>query len=154
MLEPTDYKWIASQIFVWIAVTGSFLATLRFSTYGYKWISFEGNKIIRFFSHGGWLFLLLAIIPGTIGQFARRDISFIAWEAFSEEATKHGTVSGVLVLLVVITVELWLFWTPAHIYISSENREGERNLIFIRLLNVAVGVLLLTPYNPIYRFLE
>jgi hypothetical protein len=101
-----------------------------------------------------WCFFLVALLPAWIGGFGRGENSALPWDAFRQEALRHGFASGLLGAAGALTAILWMLWIPAHLYVSRRHGADRENLVFARALNVVVGLLLMTPGNPVYRILD
>lgn len=127
-----------------------FLTTLKISVIGDK--GFKGKNYIVTSPY--WLVTLIVWVPMMIGAFARRESTAIPWTEFGDEFEKHGLWNGILSLLIVLTVDLWLFWTPSHIYLTSKPETERKNSIFVRLFNITFGLLVTTPWNPLYKILD
>jgi hypothetical protein len=98
-----------------------------------------------------WSFFLIALVPMWLGQYGRGEISPLPWAAFEQEAMRHGLASGLFAATMSVTAILWMLWIPAHIYITNNPDVDREKKLFARLLNVAAGLLLMTPWNPVYR---
>jgi threonine/homoserine/homoserine lactone efflux protein len=85
-----------------------------------------------------------------LGEFARREISVLPWVAFLGAYHRHGLEDGLLVAMMVVIVELWVLYIPAKLYVEHRPELDRRAATFARWLNLAIGLLLLTPGNPIY----
>jgi low temperature requirement protein LtrA len=70
-----------------------------------------------------------------------------------EETEQHGVFNGLIYATMVIFVDLWLFWIPAHLWITNRKENDRTKRIMARLLNFFAGLLLSTAWNPIYRLL-
>jgi len=140
------------QAILWIIVLCAFLASVR--------VAFEGldhrpaNPFAASVTHDGWCLTLLVFGPWFIGSFARREVSSLPWRALSDETARHGLADGLITVLIVITVELWLLWVPAHSYVRNHPQLDRGKAVLARCLNLSVGLLLLTPDNPVYKLFE
>jgi hypothetical protein len=114
----------------------------------------SAKPVIAFFSHEKWLYSLVLILPIYVGQFARGEISINPWAAFLYGFRKHNFVEGAYYLIIVIIIELWMLWIPGRLYLQNCDNLDKRTKILVRCLNLAVGLLLLTPHNPIYNFID
>jgi hypothetical protein len=54
----------------------------------------------------------------------------------------------------VITIDLWALWIPGQLRIKDGNAMDDTKIFLTRALNISIGLLLLTPDNPIYTFLS
>ena len=138
------------QFIIWILAIVVFASSLKLALRGEEKI---GNDIINMLSHPGWSLLMFLFIPMYIGEFAREESSPIPWVEFMQEYTRHGIGNGLPSLLIVLSVELWLFWIPSKLYIDSNPKISKKFKYTIHFLNIAVGLILITPDNPIYNFL-
>ena len=140
-----------SQLILAVVVACTLLSTLRVAIVGLGHM--PNNPVARAISHDGWNATLFILIPWFVGSFARREVSPLPWVAFSVARARHGVGDGIFELAIVVLVDLWLLWIPAHSY--STNRPGidKRIVVMARLLNVAIGLLLVTPDNPIYKII-
>lgn len=89
-----------------------------------------------------------------MGEFARRELSPLPWVAFANALTRHGLGDALFQLMSVLLFELWALWIPGHLYVRSRPTLDKRTVLLARSLNLAVGLLLLTPGNPIYGLIE
>ncbi len=128
-----------------------FLTTLKFSFFGRNYTS--KYQFINILTNPYWLIMIIIFIPVELGQFARGEASFIPWEEATREYYRFGIHSASLSFLMISIVDLWLFWTISHVYIESLANEKKVNTIYIRLLNIAIGIILTTQLNPIYKFI-
>lgn len=135
-----------------VVIVCTFLASIRIAVVGLGHL--PKNQWIAFITHDNWAFTLLIFIPWFAGSFARHEDSALPWVAFSKATARHGIVDGLSALLLVLIVDLWLLWIPAHSYIRNRPELDRRTIYLARCLNLAVGLLLLTPQNPIYKLLE
>lgn len=136
------------QFIVSILAIVVFASTIKLAIMGDEKI---GDNIIDMLSHPGWSLLMFLFIPMYIGEFARGESSAFPWVEFMQEYTRHGFVNGVSSLLILLSVELWLFWVPSKLYIDSNPKFSKRLKYSIRCLNIAIGLILIIPNNPIYR---
>ena len=135
-----------------VVVICAFLASVRIAFVGLEHM--PTNPWLAFISHDCWSLTLIVSLPWLIGAFARHEVSPLPWVAFSKAAGRHGPLDGVFTLLSVLTVELWLLWIPAHSYIVNRPGLDRRTATLARCLNLVIGLLLLTPQNPVYKILE
>ena len=133
-----------------IPVFCCFLATLRHSMS--KIISFPENKVFRFLTADYWLILLFVELPWMIGSIAREETSPLPWIQFIKSFNDHDLFSAIFGLIVLLTVEFWFFWTPSHLFLISRKQEDKKKWIFVILFNIAVGLILTIPNNPLYGF--
>ena len=175
-----DTVWIILAIIAGIYL---FIGTVYFALDGFVRFPqkdiIERPEHMVFFFLGFMVFVI-----GFAGEIFRGDISPIPWTAYFDETKKHGAINGFLSLFTVILTDLWLLWIPANIWINHQKKKlekGKRELRLIddkdlklyqkgylsalydlnqkriytaRILNLVIGILLMTPYNPIYSLLE
>jgi len=106
-----------------------------------------------------WYPLIIAIIffvAWMTGDFGRGEISPLPWEAFMD--TKDGVFWSIFVASMVIIADLWLLWIPANIWINDQkvkiSKENSDSLFFMaRVINLLVGLLLMTENNPAIKLL-
>lgn len=139
-------------IFATVLIVCSFLASVRVAVVGLDHL--PENPFLSVVSHDNWALTLLLFIPMAVGGFARGTLSPLPWKAFSEAAARHGFPNGVFTLLMVVLVELWLLWIPARSYVVNHPELDRRTVYLVHSLNVAIGLLLLTPQNPIYKLID
>jgi len=109
---------------------------------------------MRVVTHDNWWLMLFLLAPWVIGDVARGDMSPMPWKAFIQSNASHGLFDGFLSAAMVSTVDLWALWIPGQIYVTNRRDQiAPATARMARLSNLAVGLLLLTPWNPIYRFI-
>jgi len=138
------------HLVVWVVTPCALAATIKYSLTG--WVKFPENPILKIVSNEKWLFSLLLFVPWLVGDFARGETSPLPWITF-KEYSRHGASSGALIAIIVVIVDLWLFWVPAQIYNEQHSQEPVEQRRLVRAVNFLVGLLLTTAGNPIYRFL-
>ena len=143
---------VVLQGVVSVALVCTFLASLRIAISGLGHV--PENVAVAFFTHDLWAVSVFLLLPMSVGQFARHELSPLPWLAFSRAAARHGIVDGIFSLLDVLTVVLWLLWIPAHSYVLNRPGLDRRTALLARSLNLAFGLLLLTPHNPVYKILD
>jgi hypothetical protein len=140
------------------------------------------NPIVRLVTAEGWLlFGLVFFVPMAAGYLARGEWSVLPWLGFVRHARSWGLWDAVNTALMVIIADIWLFFGVA-VYVArsefmrmeSERREWEREsdgrdvkhvwLVkletwrakrkYYLIINVLAGLLLTTPYNPVYRLFD
>jgi hypothetical protein len=89
-----------------------------------------------------------------VGSFARGEVSPLPWTAFVCRLHDYGIADGLSQAVIVTTVDLWLLWIPAQIFITNHPEVDPRTRRLARLLNLAVGLLLMTKHNPVYWLLD
>ena len=63
-------------------------------------------------------------------------------------------MDGLLGAWLVLVVDLWLLWIPAHLYATKEPTPDRVAARMARVINLLAGLLLMTPDNPIYHLLS
>lgn len=134
-----------------VVIACTFLASIRIAIVGLG--HSPANPWLAFITHDRWAATLFILVPWFAGAFARREVSALPWVAFMKVAARHGIVDGLHSIFLVLIVELWLLWIPAHSYIRNRPGIDRRTVYLARCLNLAVGLLLLTPQNPIYKLI-
>jgi hypothetical protein len=146
----------------WPAVLLCFFTSVRFSVEGF--LEIPQNRLISFATWRGWLIFLVLEGLWLVGDFGRGQSSPMPWKEFIKVSQATGILDGVLKAVIVATVDLWLLWTSANIYLNKalpkpprgertvggERRLFERPRLMLRLINVLAGLLLMTKGNPIY----
>lgn len=98
--------------------------------------------------------MLIAIIPMYAGMFARSEVSPVPWLAFQQSLHRHGIGDAFLQLFSVLTADLWLFWTFGQVWINDHADLDTLTKRMARLINLLGGLVLVTPYNPIYKLID
>jgi hypothetical protein len=130
------------------------------------------------------LLVFIVFVAGTTGEFGRGWTSSLPWKAFITTKERHGIFEGIFSACQVFLVDLWLLWIPANMWINHQKKKLEkengklrliedenyklyqkgyisalydtnkRRIFTARTINFFVGLLLMTPHNPIYYFSE
>jgi len=140
------------ELLVWLVTLCTLAATMKFALVG--WVKFPENPILQIVSNENWLFSLFLFVPWLVGNFSRGETSPLPWVAFLNEYSRHGASSAVLTAMMVVIVNIWLFWAPAQIYNDKHFEKPLKQRWLVRAINLLVGLLLVTAGNPVYRFLE
>jgi hypothetical protein len=140
------------EALIGVAIACTFLASARIAVVGVG--NLPETRWFAFIAHDRWAVCLVLLLPSLLGEFARGEVSALPWAAFSHAAARHGVLDGLWTAISVISVELWLLWIPAHSYVLKRPELDRRTVALARSLNLAVGLLLLTPENPIYRLID
>ena len=111
------------------------------------------NDLLRLATHDGWNFSFLLLMPMLLGEFARQELSPMPWLAYASSSARHGLIDGLTEAALVISVELWLFWIPAHSFVRLHPEVDKRTKVLARALNLTIGLLLVTPNNPVYMLI-
>ena len=141
---------------VWEAVVGAVVvctlcASLRTAVVGLGHPPI--NRAARFLSRDAWGFALVILLPMYLGEFARREVSPVPWIAFASASARHGVLDAIFTGAMVLLIDLWLLWIPAHSFIINRPGVDRRTAMLSRLLNLVLGLLLMTPDNPLYGLL-
>jgi len=110
---------------------------------------------------------LFILLPWAVADYGTSRVSSLPWTAFTAAAARHGIADGVFSFLHVCIADLWLLWVPAQMYangfpdteytdiygynISKLEKEKVR---LIRIINVLVGLLLMTANNPLIKLIK
>jgi hypothetical protein len=136
---------------VTVILIGVTILTLKLWIFGDKK---KFGKIGDAITHSGWSLALLLLIPWFLGDYGRGQTSPIPWRAFETAYSKHGFWDAIVVTAMVAVVDLWALWLPGALYIEGHAEFDKPTRILVRSLNLSVGLLLLTPHNPFYWFIE
>lgn len=126
--------------------------TFKLLIFGYD-KSFR-NEFVDGMTDGKWGAALLLFIPWFLGDYGRGQSSPLPWKAFQIAYDKHGVVDGIISCLMCITVDLWMLWLPGALYLESHRDVDKRTRILVRTVNLSIGLLLMTPHNPIYWLID
>ena len=140
------------EIFISFLVLFTLTASIRLGLKGY--IKFPKNKVLNFITTSRWCYSLIIFIPWLLGEFARAEISAFPWIAFIQSSSKHGLYDRIFSGTIVLLVDLWLFWIPSNIWINKHEDIDKQKRIMVRIINLLVGLILITASNPIYKLLE
>jgi hypothetical protein len=133
-----------------VAFVETLLVTLRLVVLGDR---YPKNRFVEMATRNEWCLSLIFFVPITIGRFAREELSPLPWRAYSEAAARHGWTDGLFSLSLVLMIDLWLLWIPADLYVRKRPTIDRRIKILARSLNLAIGLLLMSPRNPLYAML-
>jgi hypothetical protein len=131
------------QVLLAAVLICTFLASLRIALVGLGHP--PDRRALGFLTNDYWCLSLFIFLPWHAGSFARGETSPLPWVAYVESAARHGTADGLFAAVTVLIVEMWLLWIPAHSYIRNRPGLDQRTIILVRCLNLAIGLLLLTP---------
>jgi hypothetical protein len=164
-----DLLWTLWGIIIWVVLICTLLATIRM---GFVGLDRPSNySIVNILSSEKWCMSLFLILPATAIDYGTNRLSPLPWTAFTAAAARHGVADGILSSLEVCITDLWLLWVPAQMYARDltlkmynfELKELEpekvrslihRQGILIRIINVLVGLLLMTPNNPMIALIK
>lgn len=110
--------------------------------------------MLAFISRDKWTIAVFFIGLMCAGQFGRGEISPFPWYAFCQQYARHGFWDGTVTFLSVLIVDVWLLWIPAQAFVMGNPDLDNRTIWLAYLLNLAVGLLLLTPHNPVYSLVD
>lgn len=143
-----DSTGLLVSIFIPVLIC-TFLATLRISFMGLD--KMPKRKPIRLLTHDYWCLSLLLFIPWLVGEFARGETSAFPWTQFMKVYLSDGLWGGLIAFMMVLMVDIWLFWTPGFLYVICREQPLSMNIRkLVIVINILVGLLLITPHNPIY----
>jgi len=112
------------------------------------------GKVVEFFTNPVWALGLLLIVPIILGDIAREQLSPLPWAAFQTDYAKHGWWSAISTAITLTMVDLWALWLPAALWLEHHPDVDKRTRRLVRAVNILIGLLLLTPNNPIYWLIE
>ena len=143
----SDLIWL---FIAYILTTLGFISSLRLSFLGYKKTGYE---LIDLVTHRnlGYFYFFIFVPVYSIAGFGSGEVSPFPWIEFMESYTKFGLMDGMLSFVLVLITDLWLFWIPGNLEIKSTPEISKRYKVMIRFFNISVGLLLITPNNPIYK---
>ena len=111
------------------------------------------DKFARFVLSPLWSFMLFLLIPMTIGEFGRGETSPWPLAAFRDAEQRHGFEDATFTAISVVVVDLWLLWIPGQIYLNLHPELNALAKRLIRLVNLLVGLLLMSSGNLVYELL-
>ncbi len=103
--------------------------------------------------------ICFGIMIGTIGMFARGEMSPLPWIAFN---TAHGLLDAFITIIIILTTDLWALWIPSQLwigfvkkhkyeYFSMKTLCTKPVFIMARIINILFGLLIISENNIIYR---
>ena len=128
------------------------LASIRLGLEGF--VKLPTGKFFNFLTHKAWCLLLIIILPWQIGEFARAENSPLPWKAFVQANLRYGLFDAIFVAIIVLLVDIWLFWVPANIWINKYANADATRKLMARIINLLLGLILTLVANPIYKFLS
>ena len=87
-------------------------------------------------------------------ELSRGEISPLPWEAFSADYRRHGMVEGLCSFFTMIIFLLWAFLIPGHYKATNIKLTTGKRPNYPYVINLLVGLLLVTPESPIYQILD
>jgi len=100
------------------------------------------------------LLILIAIVGMAVGEFYRNEISLLPWRAFIFVSKMHGFNNGIFAACSVLIADLWLLWIPANMWINNRPDLDKQKRYLARVINLLIGLLLMTASNPVIKFLS
>lgn len=145
-----DLVW---NIFWLIISLGCLVNTIKISIYAINKTNNLTNKISKIIFSLWWFAPLIVFIPWYMGGIARFEINPIPWLEFHSKLSQHGFLNALLSVIILLTVELWFFWTPSQLFISYLPHDKKVNTFFIRLTNILLGIILTSHMNFFYKLI-
>jgi hypothetical protein len=99
-------------------------------------------------------FGIFLIVPWIAGALARREVRASPWDQFILELHRHGFGDAAFSVLVLITFHLWAFVVPGHLCANALTVSTGRRPLHPYVINILVGLLFSTPWNPLYTFIS
>lgn len=115
--------------------------------------SVPSNRVVRIATSYWWSIGAVLIALVHMGDYARGEAFALPWHQFYREAARHGTLDGIVSATTVVIADLWLFWVPARIYVANQPDDDRRVRYLAIALNMALGLILTSPDNLIYRII-
>jgi len=66
----------------------------------------------------------------------------------------HGFNNGIFAACSVLIADLWLLWIPANMWINNRPHLNKQKRYIARVINLLIGLLLMTASNPAIKFLD
>jgi len=102
------------------------------------------NPIAKFVTHDNWSWAAwIMLLPWHIGDFVRGNESPLPWATFTEQLHKYGILDALAEAGMILTVDLWVLWIPAHGYCRDHPDLDKRVALMVRALNLTVGLLII-----------
>ena len=122
---------------------------------------FPEDRLAQYIKRMPWIttvaaiagFIVFIMLVVQAGELARGEISPLPWEAFSISYRRHGIVDGLASFFLMVTFLLWALLIPGHLKASSIKLATGKRPSYLYVINILIGLLLVTPGNPIYRLL-
>ncbi|MFW5799931.1 MAG: hypothetical protein ACOCV8_03860 [Spirochaetota bacterium] len=99
------------------------------------------------------LLALMIILPWQIGDIARSESSAIPFIVFREVLLEEGYLIAFCATITNIIYLLWIFYIPGHLVSRSKYKETGVKITYPYIINILIGLLLVTPSNPVYKFM-
>jgi len=105
----------------------------------------------------GYFFFLMLVLIAVVGMFViefyRSEISPFPWRAFISVSKMHGFNNGIFAACSVLIADLWLLWIPANMWINNRPHLDKQKRYIARVINLLIGLLLITVSIPAIKFL-
>lgn len=130
---------------------------------------YQNNIAVKFISKQGKLLTVIGVL-GIIGIFGA--VVFMVHNYYDnyygfypnpfktfKYQSPYGCWHAFFVWEMVVIADFWLFWTAANFTILfltaiHDVTFSRANVILIRVINILLGLLLITPNNPLFRLLN
>jgi hypothetical protein len=142
---------IIFKIIITIATPFVLIASIRYMLEGF--VKFPENAFISAITHPAWFVFLIPILLMAYLDYSRSWMSPLPWVEFNRSLNRHGLFDALLGTTFVIIADLWFIWIPANIWIMFHPEADKQKRIMARIINLVAGFLLMTPGNPVYKFL-
>ncbi len=139
-------------ILVGLVVLGN--SCLMLITDGVKYDSLLEKYIFIKVILGLTFIALLVVIPSQLGSVARFETSAIPWEVWEQASQRHGNMDGVLAVIINLIFLFWVFLLPGHLYANTVLKKISKRPAYPYVINMLGGVILCTPANPMYKFIQ
>jgi len=118
------------------------------------------NLPLCILTHPAWCIALLLFIPWTIAGFAKGEISYLPWQAFSQYSG-NGILDATVFFLCVLVVDLWMFVTMGQLAcmlvnesptLSTEEKASDGR--FYIVVNLLLGYLIVMQADNFYHVFQ
>lgn len=146
-----------------IALSIIFLLLCLFTAFGsVALVVLPEERLSAYFVRMPWLSIVVGIIGiivfimfvGMTGELARGETSPLPWEAFSTGYRRHGLIEGLTSFFSMISFLLWALLVPGHLKASSIRADTGNRPSYPYVINLLIGLILVTPANPVYRIID
>lgn len=96
---------------------------------------------------------VLFILSVGLGLLARGEQSPLPWRVLTNESSKHGLSSGFFAFLNSLTLTLWIYFIPGHLFADHVFQKTNRIFIYPYVINILLGIILSQEYNIFYRLI-